>query len=207
MASSKGDELMRMRSIAPIRIAKTGYIVMSCVFCLVGLMFVINPNVSAEMLTYALGFALVLFGAIKILGYFSKDLFRLAFQFDLEFGIVLAIMGTIVLIKPKEFTDFIFVAMGVTALAESLFKIRITFESKRFGIRSWPASLCLAILNALIGIGLMAQPWEAAKVMTVLLGISLLAEGILNLYVAISMVKIVKNQYPDIIEEDYRIVS
>ncbi|MCR5329858.1 MAG: DUF308 domain-containing protein, partial [Lachnospiraceae bacterium] len=88
-----------------------------------------------------------------------------------------------------------------------LFKIRITFEPLRFGIRSRPASLCLAILNALIGIGLMAQPWEAAKVMTVLLGISLLAEGILNLYVAISMVKIVKNQYPDIIEEDYRIVS
>ncbi|MCR5324888.1 MAG: DUF308 domain-containing protein [Lachnospiraceae bacterium] len=198
---------MKMRSIAPIRIAKIGYIVMSVVFCIVGVLFVIKPDISLEVLTEALGIALVVFGAVKILGYFSKDLFRLAFQYDLEFGIVLLAMGVIVLIKPKEFTDFIFAAMGVAVLADSLFKIRIAFDSKRFGIESWPATLSLAILNVVIAIGLMFQPWEAAKVMTTLLGVSLLAEGILNLYVAVSMVKIVKHQYPDIVDENYRIVG
>ena len=35
-----------------------------------------------------------------------------------------------------------------------------------------------------------------------LLGISLLSEGILNLCVAVSTVKIVKHQYPDVIDAD-----
>ena len=52
---------MKMRSIAPIRIAKIGYIVMSVVFCIVGVLFVIKPDISLEVLTEALGIALVVF--------------------------------------------------------------------------------------------------------------------------------------------------
>ena len=193
---------MKMRKIAPIRAAKAGYIVMSIVFCVVGMLFILNSDISTLVLTRVLGIAMLVFGGIKILGYLSKDLFRLAFQYDLEFGIVLLAMGLIVLIRPKQFMDFIFVALGVAVLADSLFKIRIAFESKRFGITSWAATFVLAILNGMIGIALMVQPWNAAQVMTVVLGISLIAEGILNLCVSVSMVKIVQNQYPDIIEED-----
>ena len=192
---------MKMRSIAPIRTAKIGYIVMSCVFCAVGILFMTRTEQSAELLARVFGAALIAFGLIKIIGYFSKDLFRLAFQYDLEFGIVLLMLGLIVLIKPKEFTEYIFTAMGIIMLADSLFKIRIAFESKRFGIPSWFLTLCLAIINGVFGIGLMIRPWEAAGLMTIFFGASLLAEGILNLCVSISMVKIVRNQYPDIIEE------
>ncbi|MBO4414632.1 MAG: DUF308 domain-containing protein [Lachnospiraceae bacterium] len=194
---------MKMRSIAPIRVAKIGYIIMSCVFCAVGILFMTHTELSAELLARVFGSALILFGGIKILGYFSKDLFRLAFQYDLEFGFILLVLGLIVLIKPKEFTEYIFMAMGIAMLADSLFKIRIAFDSKRFGITSWPLTLCLAIINGMFGIGLMFRPWEAAGLMTVFFGASLLAEGIMNLCVSISMVKIVRNQLPDIIEEKF----
>lgn len=39
---------------------------------------------------------------------------------------------------------------------------------------------------------------------TALLGISLLAEGILNLCVVLSTVKIVRHQRPDVIEGEFR---
>ena len=38
---------------------------------------------------------------------------------------------------------------------------------------------------------------------TVLLGVSILAEGILNLYTVISTVLIIKHQQPDVIEIEY----
>ena len=46
-------------------------------------------------------------------------------------------------------------------------------------------------------------PASTTKILTVLLGISLLSEGILNLCVAVSTVKIVKHQYPDVIDADF----
>ena len=194
---------MKMRSTAPMRVAKVGYIVMSAVFCAVGLIFIIRPDVSAGFLGYLLGTAMIVFGAIKIVGYFSKDLFRLAFQYDLEFGVILIVLGVIVLAKPLDVLNFVFIATGIATLADSMFKLRIASDARKFGIDAWWTIFAFAVLTGVIGILLVIRPWESARILTALLGISLLSEGILNLCVAISTVKIVKNQYPDIIEAEF----
>ena len=186
-----------------MRVAKVGYIVMSAVFCAAGLFFIIRPDVSAEFLGYLLGTAMILFGVIKIIGYFSKDLFRLAFQYDLEFGAILIVLGVIVLVKPLDVLNFIFIATGFAILADSLFKIRIATDARKFGIGAWWAIFAFAVLTGAVGILLVVRPWESARILTVLLGISLLCEGALNLCVAVSTVKIVKNQYPDVIEAEF----
>ncbi len=194
---------MKMRSTTPMRVAKIGYVIMSVVFCVVGILFMVWSDVSTVALGYALGGAMIVFGIIKMVGYFSKDLFRLAFQYDLELGIVLTVLGIIVLAKPFDVMNFIFIAMGIAILTDSLFKARIAYDAKRFGITVWWMILALAIISGVIGVMLTIRPWESARMLTVLLGISLLSDGVLNLCVAISTVKIIKNQYPDVIEADY----
>ena len=186
-----------------MRVAKVGYIVMSAVFCAVGLIFIIRPDVSAGFLGYLLGTAMIVFGAIKIVGYFSKDLFRLAFQYDLEFGVILIVLGVIVLAKPLDVLNFVFIATGIATLADSMFKLRIATDARKFGIDAWWTIFAFAVLTGVIGILLVIRPWESARILTALLGISLLSEWILNLCVAISTVKIVKNQYPDVIEAEF----
>ena len=194
---------IRMRSVTPMRIAKIGYIVLSVVFCIVGVLLVAWSDIGTQVLSLALGIAMIVFGGIKIVGYFSKDLFRLAFQFDLELGIISAVLGIIVLLNPFGTITFIFIAMGIAILADALFKIRIAIDAKCFGISAWWMILSLAFLTAIAGVLLVFRPWESANILTVLLGISLLAEGVLNLCVAVSTVKIVKHQYPDVIDADY----
>ena len=98
---------------------------------------------------------------------------------------------------------FVFIAMGILILADALFKIRIAMDARRFGIGAWWLILILAFLTAVAGLLLVFRPWESANTLTVLLGISLLSEAILNLCVAVSTVKIVKHQYPDVIDADF----
>ena len=128
---------MKNRSVTPMRIAKTGYIIMSAVFCVVGVLFIALPAQSAVVIGRALGIAMVVFGIIKLVGYFSRDLFRLAFQYDLEFGILLIALGVISLLRTGNVMDFICVTMGVAILADGLFKIQISVDARRFGISSW----------------------------------------------------------------------
>ena len=130
-------------------------------------------------------------------------MFRLAFQYDLEFGILLIALGLTVLLRTSGVMDFICVAMGVAILADGLFKIQIAVDAKRFGIQAWWLILVLAALAGGVGLLLVFRPWESVQALTVLLGISLLAEGGLNLCVALSTVKIVGHQQPDVIETDY----
>lgn len=195
---------MKMRCIIPMKVAKTGYVIMSLAFCLIGLLFIARPEASAILIGRALGIAMIIFGVIKMIGYFSKDLFRLAFQYDLELGILLLLLGIIAVTETIDVMNFIFIAVGVAIMIDALFKTRIAFDSKSFGISTWWTILVLAILTGLIGLALVFRPWESASLLTVLLGVALCAEGILNLCVAISTVKIVKNQYPDVIDTNFK---
>lgn len=198
---------MKMRSTAPMRLAKIGYIVMSLAFCAVGILFIVMPEISALVLGRALGIAMIIFGIIKLIGYFSRDLYRLAFQYDLQFGILLIALGLIIVIKTVNVMDFIFIALGIAVLSDGLFKIQIALDSRKFGIPTWWITLTLAILTGAIGLMLVIRPWDSIRLLTVLLGISLLSEGILNLCVAISMVKIIRHQQPDIIDIEYHEVE
>ena len=193
---------MKMRSVTPMRIAKIGYIVMSVLFCAAGILFIAAPELSVSIIGVCIGVAMILFGIVKLIGYFSKDLFRLAFQFDLEFGILMIILGVIVLFNPKNLMAFICVALGIFILLDGLFKIRITMDSKQFGIKSWWLILALAIITGVLGVFLIYDSVIGARTLSVLLGLTLLSEGALNLYTVISTVLIVKNQMPDVIEVD-----
>ncbi len=193
---------MKMRSVTPMKIAKIGYIVLSALFCAAGILFIVSPELSVSIIGVCIGIAMILFGIVKLIGYFSKDLFRLAFQFDLEFGILMIILGVIVLFHPRDLMTFICVALGISILLDGLFKIRIAMDSRQFGIKSWWLILSLAIVTGVIGVFLILDSVIGSWALSVLLGLTLLLEGILNLYTVISTVLIVKNQIPDVIETD-----
>ena len=87
-------------------------------------------------------------------------------------------------------------------LAVFIIDNRATVRSaaKRFGISKWWLILAVACIACVCGILLLVRPSESIRVIIVLMGISLLAEGILNFSTVITAVKIVRNQQPDYIE-------
>ena len=200
----KGD--IDMRSVAPMKTAKIGYIVMSVLFCVLGVVLLFTPGVSALWIGRLLGIGLILFGAIKLVGYFSRDLFRLAFQYDLAFGLLLMVLGIVTLSHPGDALSFLCVMFGIPVLADGLFKIQIAMDSRQFGIRNWWLVLVLAALTCVVGVVLVFRPMTGVRALTALMGLSLLCDGVLNLSVALCTVKIVDYQRPDVIEtDDYEI--
>ena len=82
-----------------IQTAKVGYIIISILLCILGIVLIIVPDFSLILLCRLSGILLVLFGIVKIIGYCSKDLYRLAFQYDLAFGILLSALGVIMIFR------------------------------------------------------------------------------------------------------------
>ena len=116
---------MKTRCTIPMWVAKTGYIVMSLVFCIAGGALIVRPGMSASLIGRVLGAAMILFGAVKLVGYCSRDLYRLAFQYDLGFGLLLIALGVLVLVRPTQVLDFLFTALGVAVLTDGLYKVQI----------------------------------------------------------------------------------
>ena len=185
-----------------IQAAKLGYILLSVALCVLGGVLIAVPDFSAALLCRLVGVTMLLFGAVKIIGYCSKDLYRLAFQYDLAFGILLIALGGILLFRPDTMVQIICIIMGVCVLADALLKIQIYIDSKAFGLEKWWLILVAAILTGVAGFLLVLRPMESARAVMILLGVTLITEGLLNLTTILTAVKIIRRQRPEIIDTD-----
>ena len=194
-----------MRSIAPMRAAKFGCIAVSAALCALGLILIFFPGFSLSAGGMVCGILLIAFGVAKLIGYFSRDLYRLAFQYDLAAGSLLIVLGTVMLLYPGSIINFLCITLGFLTLADGLFKIQITLDARRFGIRRWWLILACAVLACVFGALLVFRPSQSAHLLTVLLGITLLSDGVLNISTMLTAVKIIRHQQPDVIEGEFTV--
>ena len=123
-----------MDAMKQLKIAKNGYILMSVLFMILGACLIIWPDCSMAVFCTAVGIMLIVYGLIKILGYFSRDVYCLAFQFDFAFGVLLAAVGVIIIVRRNVVVNLIFGIFGILILADALFKIQMSVDAKKFGL-------------------------------------------------------------------------
>lgn len=186
-----------------IKAAKIGYIMISILLCVLGIVLIAVPDFSVTLLCRLGGGIMMLFGLVKIIGYCSKDLYRLAFQFDLAFGILFVVLGFILIIRTDAMVNLICIVMGICVLADALLKIQISIDSRAFGIKKWWLILAMAILTGVAGFLLIFRPSESIQIIMILFGIVLITEGVLNLITILITVKIIRHQMPEVIDAEY----
>ena len=181
-----------MDSLRTLKIARNGYIVMSCVFCALGVFLIARPDSSAGIICSLIGIIFIINGVIKIIGYISKDFYCLAFQFDFAFGILMIAVGTLILIRKDTILNLIFAIFGLMILSDALFKIQMSIDARKFGLDLWFRILVVAIVTGVFGMVLLVDPGGAVRLTMILTGIGFLLEGVLNLYVVLYTVKIME---------------
>lgn len=178
-----------MNTVKIVRFAKMGYILISTVFCVTGIFLLFYRKVSAAALTNACGGLLLVSGAVKLTGYFSKDMYQLAFQFDFAMGLFAAVMGLFMLVKeggsPHRFEQL----FGMLTLTDGLLKLQTAADAKKFGIKLWWLIGGFALLASIAGVLLVFFPAVREENITLAAGTAFLLDGALNLSIAVCAVK------------------
>ena len=177
------------RSDGYVMTAKIGYIAASIMTAVLGAVFIFAPETSITIICRLLGAAAIICGVIKLFGYFSRDMYRLAFQHDLAFGIMLCAIGIISIVKPVKIISAAHFAVGIIIIADGVFKLQTAVDSKRFGLGKWWLIAACALLAFVHGILLVTDPFDAAAAMTVLMGIAMVVDALMNFCVAFCAVK------------------
>ena len=194
-----------MRSM--LKIAKTGYLVLSALLLLAGVGLTFFSDTFYPILTVLLGVLFLAFGIVKLVGFFSKDPYQLVFETDLVFGILYLVFGLLLLIRPAHTMAFFGILFGLVLLADGLTRVRIALDARPFGIRGWWLILVSALVTAVLGVVLLFHPGEGTKVLTQLLGISLMVDGIMNISTILTAVRILRAARPGDDGEDYELVD
>ncbi|MFR8547858.1 MAG: HdeD family acid-resistance protein [Lachnospiraceae bacterium] len=172
-----------------IKRAKDAYIAVSVLMLLIGSCLIIWPKTSLAVFCTVAGIAMVVFGVVKLFGYFSKDLYRLAFQFDLALGILSVLFGLVIAIHPYNLIACVPVIMGIFVMLDGVFKIQTALDARQFGLKAWWMVMLLAVVSGGFGLLLVLNPFEGAAAMMILLGVTIVADGIQNLLVVLYTVQ------------------
>ena len=168
-----------------VRCAKTGNIVSGTAFFILGVILMLYPGASLRWLSRAIGAVMLASGIIRLVGYFSKDLYYLAFQFDFALGILSILFGAILVFKPALFISAVQIIMGVFALVNGLFALQTAMDSKKFGMRYWWILLAFSVVSSVTGLVLIISPLKTAAAVITLTGITLLIAGADKIFVSI----------------------
>jgi len=189
-----------------LKAMKNLYIVLGACLVLGGLILLIWPVVGLDVLCKICGIFLVVYGIAKVSGYFTKDLFQLAFQFDFGLGIVTVILGLVMVFRTKEVVEFFAICIGIFMMVDAALKVQTAIEAKRFGISRWVYILSIAIATGVVGMILLFVPFTAARVIVRIVGLGICADGVMNLIVVTNTVRTMKKEIPEVIDiDDYEI--
>lgn len=184
-----------------IKRAKWAYVILAAAMIGLGLCLIAWPGTSVLAICYLVGAICIAFGIIKFIGYFSKDVYGLAFQFDFALGIFALVLGVLLCVHPGNMIVLVQFVTGLFILIDSVFKFQTSLDAKRFGLRRWWTILVVAVISAAAGILLVLNPFAGAEAMMILLGLTLVTDGLQNLVVVLYTVKYIQKM-----PRDFRVV-
>lgn len=187
-----------MGSIKLIRTAKTGYLVLATLFCIMGIAMLALPNISLDAIGWGAGAIIAAFGIVRIIGHYSRDPYGLAFQHDPVLGVLAIALGSVLMFRHSVAVNVLGLVLGVELLADNLFKVQTAVEARRFGLGTWWLLLALAVVAVIAGILLIACLFEGMQAWVRVMGIALLSQGVMSFCVALCAIHIPPQRALDI---------
>ncbi|KGF11458.1 HdeD family acid-resistance protein [Urinicoccus massiliensis] len=171
-----------------LKVLKEIYSLFSLSLIVLGIVFLAKPTMAADVFCRICGILLLLFGIVKLFGYFSRDLLQLAFQFDFAMGIISSLIGFVMFFWTTRFIDLLIIGIGLFIVFDALLRIQTALDARKIGVQSWWVILLMALITGVIGVILFLRPYTGRTALVMLIGLNLIIDGILNLFVVQSTV-------------------
>ncbi len=193
-------ENKRKIDLERIRKSKWGYIAVSAIFIILGLMLIIDPVGTGKKLAFLFGGALAFYGAFRLISSLVKKKDDGSLNPDVIIGILLIIGGVAVIIFHGYVAELLSFALGIFLVADGLFKLQTAISAKRSLIPSWWLVLIAALVCIAFGALLIFAPSFRLGTPYLALGIAFLIDGAQNLISAVYSHMIIKKAPKDTID-------
>ena len=167
-----------MKFIKRIRWA---YLLLSVFLIGMGVCLVMWPELSTDMACMIVGGGAMLFGLVKIVFYFVRQVNAMVEQYDFSIGLLSIAAGAVLLIHPEEMLRLLPQVLAVCMLVDCVFKLQVVLDAKRLDSALWFMQLLAVMICIGWGVCLLLQPFGLDKYLSQMFAGGLIAEGVLNL--------------------------
>jgi uncharacterized membrane protein HdeD (DUF308 family) len=179
-----------------VKSAKIMHLCSAVIFLVAGLLLALVPDFedSGTFRNVLVGVASIIIGATGIYGYFSNDMYRLAFQQDFALGIFNVLFGILLIINPVQLSVLLPTAVSILTLLDGGNKSQMALEGKNFGIEKWYLVLISAVLETAAGLVLILLAYHELDVRA-WMGVAMGLVGVTNFWTTMYTVRVRKNTH------------
>ena len=164
-----------------LRYVKSGMMLLSIAYIVIGMMLLIMPQTSLLWICYAFGAVVLITGIVCLIQYARIRGTGFTAPFMLVGGVITAGLGIFTLAKPQVVASFLPIVFGIFIVVDGLSRTGSAIDlAKRKG-QKWWVLLLLSIVSVALGILLVLHPFGAAVSVVMVCGILLIVEGAMNL--------------------------
>lgn len=181
---------------------KANYMASAILCVLFGLVLIIWPGTTTQIVCRMLGMILLIYGIIQIAIYLFNAERTVISQGVLVLGIICAVFGTWILFNPAVIIKTIPVIIGVLIAIHGFNNIAQAIALQKEGYEKWWLALIFGLLTVGAGSVLIFNPFEAVETAVRLIGAFLVYDGGSDIWILSRVIK-VKRDKEKIIDAEF----
>lgn len=188
---------------------KANYTISAVVCALLGLVLVIWPGATSQIICMLLGGVLLAYGILQIAIYLFNRERTIVLQGMMLLGIVFAVIGLWILLKPEMIIMAVPVIVGVLIVIHGLHNVVQALALKKDGYENWWLAFVLGMLTVIFGGVLIFNPFKAIELVVRIIGVFLIYDGVSDIWILSRVFKVKRDKeriidasFVDIEDED-----
>ena len=165
-------------------------IIFSSLLILIGMFLLIKPETTLHAISYFMGVALIIWGLVPIIQFFSNKETKQYLEFSFIIGVFALIFGIIIMIEPNIIGSIIPLLIGIWMVINGVTKLYYSLTLNK--LSSATVSIILSIIILICGLVLIFNPFKGAIILTKIIGISVIIYSILDLVECYTLKKTMK---------------
>ncbi|OUN20791.1 hypothetical protein B5G34_13770 [Flavonifractor sp. An82] len=153
------------------------FVFLSVLYLLLGVVLLLWPTLVMDIISYAFGAILLLYGLFAIMGFYRSEDRRGGAFLGLFLGIVAAAVGAIMVLYPPLIQSIIPVILGLYIAIDGLLSVKRTLELQRMDYARWNVNLILSVISAALGIFVVFHPLLTEAALFRVIGVVLIYAG------------------------------
>lgn len=160
-------------------------ILVGIAYILAGLLLVVYPESSRNLIAYVLGIAIVVYGIVSLTTYFVINVTDSLHRNEFVTGIMAIVAGLVIIFRQQLLLDIIPILLGLVIITDGIDKLQSAVVAKRIGSPQYSTYIVLAAVSIILGLVVMffLNGAELQKTLFVVIGVSLIYCGVSDIFV------------------------
>lgn len=149
-------------------------------YMILGIILLLFPATTARTVCFLIAGIAIAVGAVSLMVYVMRNIAKNYYRNDFVMGLILIVLGIFVIYRVDMVIALVPFIIGLCIIVSGLFKLQSALDVQRMGGNA-VVILGVAIVNIVVGILMVINPFESALLLYRLLGAGLLFSGLTDM--------------------------